>query len=158
MRIILIVLLHVTLFAQSYNFDEVKFVSAIETDFRQSGKIEIEKNSTIITYTKPQFKLINKTDNNITITNSSGEIYALRGKALFYTNLFIGVMTRLGDIKEIKTNRDFDVQKDNDIYNITFKGDIADSILKAEVKTKEAKVISFKMFMPNDDTLTIIKK
>lgn len=158
MRIILIILLHVTLFAQSYDFDEVKFVSAVGADFKQSGKIEIEKNKTIITYTKPKFKLITKTDNNITIEGSSGDIYTLKGKALFYTNLFIGVMTRLGDIKEIKTNRDFDLKKVENIYYLNFKGDIADSIINAEVKTKESKVISFKMFMPNDDTLKIIKK
>ena len=158
MRIVLIILLHVTLFAQSYDFDEVKFVSSVGADFKQSGTIEIKQNKTIITYTKPKFKLITKRDNNITIKGSSGDIYTLKGKALFYTNLFIGVMTRLGNINEIKTNRDFDVQKEKNIYYLYFKGDIADSIIKAEVQTKESKVISFKMFMPNDDTLKIIKK
>lgn len=158
MRTVLILLLHVTLFAQSYNFDEIKFINAVETDFKQSGKVEITKNSTIITYTQPKFKRITKTDNNITIQGSSGDIYALKGKALFYTNLFIGIMIRLGDINEIKINRDFDVQEENDIYYLKFKGDIADSIIKAEVRTKESKVLNFKMFMPNDDTIQIIKR
>ena len=35
---------------------------------------------------------------------------------------------------------------------------IKDSINKAEVKTKESKVLSFKMFMPNEDILQIVKK
>jgi len=158
MRIVLIILLHVTLYAQSYNFDEIKFVSAVGTDFRQSGKIEIQKNITIITYTQPRFKQIVKNDNNITIKGSSGDVYTLKGKALFYTNLFIGVMTKLGNIDEIKTNRDFDVEKVKNIYYLTFKGDIADRVEKAEVKVDNSKVVRFKMFMPNEDTLEIIKK
>ena len=158
MRIILIVLLHVSLFATQYDFDEIKFVSAVGTDFRQSGNIEVLKEKTIITYKNPRFKQITKTNGNITIKGSSGDVYTLKDKALFYTNLFIGIMTRLGDFDEIKTNRDFDVEKENSIYYLKFKGDIADSIIKAEVKTKNSKVLSFKMFMPNEDTLEIIKK
>ena len=115
MRIILIILLHVSLFATQYNFDEIKFVSAVGTDFRQSGKIEVLKEKTIITYEKPRFKQITKTDANITIKGSSGDVYTLKGKALFYTNLFIGIMTRLGSYEEIKTNRDFDVEKEKNI-------------------------------------------
>jgi len=158
MRIVLIVLLHVSLFASSYNFDEIKFVKAIEATFQQSGNIEISDDTTIITYTKPSFKQIKKTDNNTTIKGSSGDVYALKGKALFYTNLFIGIMTRLGDINEMKTNRDFDVEKVDKTYYLSFKGDISNQIEKAEVKTDGSKVLSFKMFMPNEDTLEIIKK
>jgi len=158
MRIILIILLHVSLFATQYNFDEIKFVSAVGTDFRQSGKIEVLKEKTIITYKKPRFKQITKTDDNITIKGSSGDVYTLKGKALFYTNLFIGIMTRLGSYEEIKTNRDFNVEKEKNIYYLDFRGDIADQIVKAEVKTDETKVLSFKLFMPNEDTLEIIKK
>ena len=158
MRIIFIIFLHVTLFANSYNFDEIKFVNAVGADFKQSGKIEILKNRTIITYNEPRFKEITKIDNNITIQGKSGDIYTLKGRALFYTNLFIGIMTRLGDFSELKTNSDFEVEKENNIYYLKFKGDISDSIVKAEVKTKNSKVISFKMFMPNEDSLEIIKK
>ncbi len=158
MRIIFIILLHVTLFANFYNFDEIKFVNAVGTDFKKSGKIEILKNRTIITYKEPRFKEITKTDNNITIKGKSGDIYTLKGKALFYTDLFIGVMTRLGDFSELKTNSDFEVEKEKNIYYLKFKGDIANSIIKAEVKTKNSEVLSFKMFMPNEDSLEIIKK
>jgi len=158
MRTILILFLHVALFANSYNFDEIKFVSAVGTDFRKSGKIEITQDKTIITYTKPRFKQITKTDDNITIKGSSGDFYNLKGKALYYTSLFIDVMTKLDNFDEIKSNRDFNVEREKDIFYITFQGDLANSVVKAEVKTKDLKVISFKMFMPNEDSLEIIKK
>ncbi|HIP29600.1 MAG TPA: hypothetical protein EYG93_09365 [Sulfurospirillum arcachonense] len=158
MRIIFIILLHVTLFATSYDFDEIKFVNAVGTDFKQSGMIEVLNDRTIITYTEPRFKEIIKTDNNITIKGKSGDVYTLKGKALFYTNLFIGVMTRLGNFNELKANSDFEVQKEKNMYYLRFKGDIADSIIRAEVTTKNSKVLSFKMFMPNEDRLEIIKK
>jgi hypothetical protein len=158
MRIILILFLNAALFAQSYNFDEIKYVSAVDTDFRQSGKIEISNEKVVITYNEPRFKQITKTDNNISIKGSSGDTYNLKGKALFYTNLFISIMNRLGDFNELKTNRDFEVEQEKDIYYVRFKGDISNSIVKAEVKTKNSKVLSFKMFMPNEDTLTIVKK
>jgi hypothetical protein len=67
-------------------------------------------------------------------------------------------MTKIGDIDKIKSNRDFKVERaDNTLY-LTFLGDLADTIIKAEVKIADLKVVSFKMFMPNEDTLTIIKK
>lgn len=158
MRFILVLLLHISLFASSYNFDEIKFVSAVETDFRQSGKIEILENETIITYKEPKFKQIKKTDNNISIEGASGDIYQLKGKALYYTAIFIDIMTKLDNFDGIKTNRDFSVEKDNDILYVTFLGDLVDVIVKAEVSTKNSQVISFKMFMPNQDTLEVIKK
>ncbi len=158
MRIILIILLHVTLYAQSYNFEEIKFVNAVGTDFTKSGNIEIKKDKTTITYTKPSFKKIVKTDHNISIESSSGDVFNLKGQALYYTDLFIGIMTRLGDFNELKTNRDFTIEKEKNIYYLSFKGDIANQIEKVEVKTDKSKVISFKMFMPNEDTVEIIKK
>ncbi len=158
MRTILILLLHVALFANSYEFDEVKFVNAVGVEFRQSGKIEMMQDKTIITYSNPRFKQITRTDTNITIKGSSGDIYTLKGKALFYTDLFIGVMTRLGNFEELKSNKDFDVEKEGNTYYLTFKGDIRDSINKAEVKIKKTNVVSFKMFMPNEDRLQIVKK
>ncbi len=158
MRTLLILLLHLSLFASSYNFEEIKYVSAVDTTFYKYGKIETLDKKTIITYTKPNFKQITKTDDNVSIKSSSGDVYNLKGKALYYTKLFIDVMVKLGEFKQIKTNRDFKVEKDGDMFYLTFLEDMADSIVKAEVKTKNSKVISFKMFMPNEDTLEIIKK
>jgi len=158
MRIILILLLHVILFANSYNFEEIKFVSAVDTSFKKSGKIEVDKGKVVITYKEPSFKQITKIDNNITIKGSSGDIFILKGKALYYTGLFIDVMTKIDTFDKLKTNIDFKIERKNDIFYITFLGDLADTITKAEVKIKNLKVLSFKMFMPNDDTLEIIKK
>ena len=158
MRFILILFLHVSLFANSYNFDEIKFVSAVDTSFRQSGNIKILEDETIITYKKPRFKQIIKKDDNISIEGASGDIYYLKGKALYYTAIFIDVMTKLDDFDAIQTNRDFSVEKEKNILYITFLGEISDVIKKAEVKSKKQKVLSFKLFMPNEDTLEIVKK
>lgn len=157
MRFIIIILLHVALFASSYDFNEFKFVSAVSTTFKKSGKIDTQGLITKITYKEPKYKQIIKNDENVSIKDSSGKIYRLKGKALYYTKMFINIMTRLGKFSEIKTNNDFDVQKDGDIYNLVFKGDLANMIVKAEVKTKKSKVLSFKLYMPNEDTLSIIK-
>ncbi len=158
MRLMMIFFLHVALFAYSYNFTESKFVSAVSVSFEKEGNINIQKDKVIITYKKPSYKKIIENDNNVSIEDSEGKIYHLKGKAKFYTKLFIDIMVRLGDFKELKSNEDFDVQKDGDIYNLSFKGDLADSIDRAEVQVKNSKVLSFKMFMPNDDTLKITKK
>lgn len=158
MRFILVLLLHVSMFASSYDFDEIKFVSAVGTDFKKSGNIKILKDEIIITYKKPGFKQIRKIDNNISIESSSGDIYNLKGKSLYYTALFLDIITKLDSFNEIKTNRDFSVEKEKNIFYLTFLGDLADIIVRAEVKTKKLKVLSFKLFMPNTDTLEIIKK
>jgi len=158
MRFVLILLLHVALFASSYEFDEYKFIKAVSSEIKKSGKIEIDGDKTIVTYIKPKYKQIIKEDENVSIKDSEGNIYNLKGKAKYYTKLFINTMTRLGEFSELKSNKDFDVVKYEDMYNITFKGDISNQIIKAEVEIKNSKVKSFKMFMPNEDTLQIIKK
>lgn len=154
----MIFFLHVVLFANSYNFIESKYISAVSTSFEKEGNINIEKNRVIITYKKPSYKKIIEDDNSVSIEDSEGKVYHLKNQAKHYTKLFIDIMVRLGDLSELKPNEDFDVKKDGDIYDITFKGDLADSIVKAEVKVKNSKVLSFKMFMSNDDTLKITKK
>jgi len=158
MRYILILFIQLTLYAQNYNFDEIKYISAVSQEFKKSGNINIEEERTIITYTKPSFKEIIKDNENVSIKGSSGKIYKLKGRAKVFTQQFIDIMTRLGNIDEMKTNRDFDVKKEDNLYYITFLEDISNQIKNAEVKVKDSKVISFKMFLPNEDTIEIIKK
>lgn len=158
MRYILILFFQLTLFAQNYDFDEIKFITAVSTEFKKSGNINIEKDKTTITYSKPTYKQIIKDDENIIIKGSSGKIFTLKGKAKYYTKQFIDTMIILGDFNKIKTNRDFDVKEKKDILLVTFKSDISSQISRAEVRIKDSKVVSFKMYLPNEDTLKIIKK
>ena len=158
MRYFLILMLHVMLFGETYDFDEYKFVAAASAEFKKSGNLFFDGNKTVITYSKPKYKQIISYDKNVSIEGSSGKIFKLKGKALFYTQIFINIMTRVDDIDELKTNRDFDVKIKDELYFLTFKGEIGDQILRAEVETKESKVLSFKLFMKNDDTLEIVKK
>jgi hypothetical protein len=147
-----------SLFGSSYDFYEYKFVSAAGTMFKKEGKISVDGKKSTITYSKPKYKQIISDGENITIEGASGTIFKLKGKALFYTKLFIDVMIRLDNLKELQTNRDFDVKKEDNLYKLSFKGEIEDQILSAEVQTKSAKVVSFKLFMKNGDSLEIVKK
>lgn len=158
MRYFLALLLSIVLFGDSYDFDEYKFVHAAGTEFKKSGNISFDGNKTIITYSEPKYKQIVSDDKNISIEGSSGKIYKLKGKALFYTKQYITIMTRIDDFKELKSNRDFDVKKEGDLYRLEFKGEIEDQIPKAEVQTKDSEVVSFKLFMKNSDTLEIVKR
>ncbi len=159
MRIILILLFStILLFASSYDFDEHKYISAAAVEFKKSGHISFNEEQTVITYSKPQYKQIVLKDGNISIEGESGKIIYLKDKALFFTKMYITTMTRIDNIKALKTNRDFDVIQKKDIYTLEFKGLTKDQISKAEIKTKDSKVISFKLFMKNNDTLEIVKK
>jgi len=159
MRYILVLCLSVMLFgASSYDFNEYKFVSAASVTFKQSGNISFDNSKTIITYSQPKYKQIIDDGIDVTITSKSGKTYKLKGKALFYTKLFIDVMKRLGDIKYLKKSRDFLLVKKENIYIVEFKNGIKDQVLKAEVEVKNSKVKSFKLFMKNGDTLEIIKR
>ena len=159
MRYILMILLSTVLFANdSYDFDEYKFIFAASTTFKQSGNIYFDKDKTIITYSIPKYKQIVDDNENITIIGKSGKSYKLKGKGLFYTKLFIDIMIRLGDFNKFKAARDFSLTREGNIYIVTFKGEMEDEILKAEVLTKKSRVQSFKLFMKNGDTLEIVKK
>jgi outer membrane lipoprotein-sorting protein len=158
-KIIVLLILNITLFASSYNFDEYKFVSAASITFKQSGNISFEGDKTIITYSEPKYKQIVSDGTNITIQGSSSKkLYKLKGKALFYTKLFIDVMSRLGEFKNLKNSRDFDVKKQGDLYEISFKRELEDQLIKGEGLTKDTKVKSFKLFMKNGDTIEIVKR
>jgi len=158
MRLILILFIGASLFAQSYKFDEYKFVFAANQEFKKSGNISFDGNKTIITYDEPQHKQIVTDGVNVTVEGSSGKIYTLKGKARFYTNQFIELMTKIDEFKELKTNRDFNVKKEKEKYTLSFNGEIQDQVPHAEVIVKQSKVISFKLFMKNDDTLEIVKR
>ena len=158
MRYLLILFIQLTLFAQNYDFEEIKYISALSHEFKKSGNINIEEERTVITYSKPSFKEIIKDNENVSIKGSSGIIYKLKGRAKVFTQQFIDIMTRLGNIDEMKSNKDYNVKKENNLYYITFLEDISSQINNAEVSVKDSKIISFKMFLPNKDTIEIIKK
>ena len=158
MRYIIILFLSLKLFATSYEFDEYKFVSAASVTFKQRATISFDNNKTTITYSKPKYKEIIDDGVNITIKGSSGKIYKLKGKGLFYTKLFIDVMSKLGDFKKLKNCRDFNIDKRSDTYIVNFNNELKDQLIKATVTTKDLKVKSFKLFMQNGDTLEILKR
>jgi len=159
MRYFLMLCLSIMLFAaESYDFDEYKFVSAASATFKKSGNISFDKDKTVITYFEPKYKQIINDGTNITIKANSGKSYKLKGKGLFYTKLFIDVMARLGNIKKLKNSKDFVLSKKDNFYIVNFKGEMEDEVLKAEVCIEKAKVKSFKLFMKNGDTIEIAKK
>ncbi len=158
MRSLLILVFTTLLFSEAYDFDENKFVFAIGNTFHKVGRIDYSEGKATITYSHPKYKQIVKADNNISIEGSSGEKYYLKGKALSHTKAFIDIMIRLGEYREIRNNKDFDVEKEGDRYLLTFKGDMKQMLPKAEVRTEGKRVKSFKLFMKNGDTLEIVKR
>jgi hypothetical protein len=146
------------LFSLSYDFDEIKFIDAIGQKIQKSGHIDIQERYVEIVYHTPSFKKIIKIDDNITIEGKDGSIYSLKGKALYHTNKFIDIMGSLGEYKRLQNNQDFRIQKEKDEYHVRFFGEIADVISHAIVHVENEKVLRFKMFMHNGDTLEIIKK
>jgi len=158
MRYFIILLFSISIYGESYDFDEYKFVHAANQEFKKSGNIAVDGKKTTITYIKPQYKQIINNDGNVSIKGSSGKVYTLKGKALFYTKMFINLMTSIDSFDELKPSKDFDIKKDKENYTLVFKGDLEDQISKAIVRTQNSKVLSFKLFMINDDTLEIIKK
>ncbi len=159
MRVIVIFILCVNfLFSTSYDFDEIRFIKAIDNKTYKSGHIDISDSSVTVTYKTPSYKKILKREDNVTIESSSGDTYGLKGKALLYTNIFINIMSRLGEYKSLKTNKDFRVDKEDGRFQITFLENIGDVIKSAFVYVKNQKVISFKLYMHNGDTIEIIKK
>ncbi len=158
MRYLLIVFFNIFLFAESYDFDENKFVFAMGNTFYKAGNILFTKDKATITYRIPRYKQIIKDGDKISIEGKSGKKYHLKGKALSHTRLFIDIMIRLGQYKEIKSNKDFSVKQEKSKYVLTFKDKMKQMLPKAEVKIQSEKVISFKLFMKNGDTLEIIKR
>ena len=151
-------MLTISLFADSYDFDEHKYVFAIANTFDKSGNIKFTKNKVIITYTLPKYKKIIKENDKVSIQGKSEKVYYLKGQALFRTKQFIDIMVRLGQAKEIRNNPDFDVKKFKDKIILTFKGEMKKVLPKAEVVMERKKVRSFKLFMKNNDTLEIVKR
>ncbi len=159
MRIIVIFILCIKFsFSAGYDFDEVRFIKAIDNKIYKSGHIDIDDFVVTVTYKTPSYKKILKKENNVTIEGSSGNVYGLKGKALWYTDMYIDIMSRLGEYKSLKTNKDFYVDKEGEELRVTFLEDVGDVIKSALVLVKNQKVVSFKLYMHNGDTIEIIKK
>jgi hypothetical protein len=158
MRIILILSLAINIFATTYNFNENKFIKAAGIELHKSGSISTDANKTVITYDKPQFKRIITDGQTLTMESSSGKVYKLKGKALFYTNQFISIMTQIDEFKELQSNKKFELKKEKNRYTLTFIGKFNDQVTHAIVIVKNKRVLRFKLFMRNGDTLEIVKK
>lgn len=158
MRYLLILFFTISLFGDSYNFDEYRFINATSKTKHKSGNIFFKGEQTVITYTQPLHKKIIKDADLVTIEDSVKNRYKLKGKALFYTKMFINIMQKLGDIHNLKTDREYRVDKNGSKYSVTFIGDMKEEIPRAEALVKDSKVVEFKLFMKNSDTLEIVKK
>ncbi len=158
MQYILILLISITAFASSYNFDEHRYVNAIDKKFIKTGIISIEDDKTIVTYEKPIFKRIVADSKSITIEDADGDIEKLSGDMLLYTKMYLDLIKKIDDVQELKSNDDFDIKKELDIYVLHIKNQLSDYVTKVEVKTSQNKISEFKIYMLNDDTIKIIKK
>ncbi|MCF6330662.1 MAG: hypothetical protein L3I99_03860 [Sulfurimonas sp.] len=158
MQYILILLISITAFASTYNFDEHRYVNAVEKKFTKSGTISIEDDKTVITYEKPIFKKIVANSKSIVIEDADGETEELSGDMLLYTKMYLDLIKKIDNVQELKSNDDFDIKKELDIYVLHIKNQLSDYVTKIEVKTLQDKISEFKIYMLNDDTIKIIKR
>jgi len=157
-RYFFLIFLNIFLFAEGYHFEENKYVDALDSTFTKRGFIEVAEKEVHITYTAPQAKEIIKKNETVGIKGKSGKVYYLKGIALERTKQFIDIMIRLGAYKEIKNNEDFTITSTARGYSIAFSETLKKLFTKAEVETKADKVLRFKLFMKNNDTLEIVKR
>jgi hypothetical protein len=144
-----------TLFANSYKFDEIKYIKAVDNEFINSGRIDINGTKIIISY---KDRKIIKDGENIQIVTKDEKVTNLKDNAKRYTNIMIDTMVKLGNYNLLMNENSFEKEFDKNLVNVSFKGDVANLIKKAIVKIKDKKVIEFEMIMPNEDRLKIVKK
>lgn len=156
MKKLLALFLHVTiLFGGSYSFDEIKYIKAVDSEFKKSGKINIDENKIVISYKDKQ---IVKKNDDIKIITSDKKVTTLEGKAKYFTGMMIDTMAKLGEYKKLMSEDGFKKEVDKDLIYVSFSGDLTNLVTSAVVKVKDNKVSEFEMFMPNEDRLKIIKK
>ena len=158
MRFIILLLINIALYSNTFNFDEYRFVYAVGTTFKKSGTITIDKEAITISYKKPNFRKIISDGKDIGIEDESGKVNKLKGKALFYTKQYLDLIIKVESVKELKSNENFDVEMKADIQILHPKNEMKQKIEKIEVKRVEGEISEFKMFMSNSDTVEIIKE
>jgi len=158
MRFIIFLLINITLFANTFNFNEYRFVHAVGTTFTKSGTIQIDAQKITIEYKKPNYKKIISDGENISIEDDSHIVKNLKGRALFYTKAYMTLIVDVENSKELKSNKLFDV-KDEDGKKILYpKNEMKKQVPKIEVDVINGKIQKFKMFMLNEDTVEIVKE
>ena len=156
MKFFLVFFLHVALlFASSYNFDEIKYIKAVDSEFINSGKIFIDGTKVVISYKDRE---IIKQGDEIKIVTSNKKVTHLKDKVKYFTGLMIDTMVTLGEYNRLMREDSFKKEIEKNLIYINFRGDLKNLVTKAIVKVKDNKVVEFEMFMPNEDRLKIVKK
>ena len=156
--VLLIISLTLMLNAASYKFDEYRLVKAVDVKFKKSGAITFDKDKISITYDKPQYQKVTSGKKGVTIDKGDGDIEKLEGRALTYTKVYLDLLRELDNVNNYQENRDFRVEKADNVYTLYPKGEIDFRIEKIVVDTKKDKVKSFKMYMKNQDIIEIVKR
>ena len=155
---LLLIFLTLTLNATTYKFDELRYVKAVLVEFKKTGTMFMDDKSICITYDAPKYQKVTSSEDGVTIDNGDGKVQKLEGRALQYTKVYLELVRELDDINNYKNNRDFSVEKEQNIYTLYPKGEMSYKIEKIEIDTKNDQVKSFKMHMSNEDIITIVKK
>ena len=158
MRFIILLLITMTLYSNTFNFNEYRFVYAVGTTFKKSGTITIDNRAITISYKKPNFKKIISDGENIGIEDESGDVKQLKGRALLYTKQYLDLIINVESVKELKSNENFDVEMKDNIQTLYPKNEMKRQLEKIEVKRVNGEISEFKMFMSNSDTVEIIKE
>ncbi len=154
-KIALIILASFTfLHSQAIEFEETKFLSALDTETFKRGNIQYDENKMVIHYNKG--RVITKIDNNLTIQNSSGKIVAtidLRKKP--HLSLYFR-LTKALFLKDFKSlEKDFDIDKNGSKYTFKPKGNINKAVKLIELYLDKESVQTIIISFINNDKITI---
>jgi len=158
MRLVILLLITMSLYSNSFNFNEYRFVYAVGTTFKKSGSIVINNEAITISYKKPNFKKIISDGEAIGIEDESGKVNQLKGRALIYTKQYLDLIIKVERTKVLESNENFDVEMKDQIQTLYPKNEMKKQVEKIEVKRVNGEISEFKMFMSNSDTVEIIKE
>ncbi len=154
-KLTLIILASFTfLHSQAIEFEETKFLSALDTETFKRGKILYDENKMVIHYNKG--RIITKVDNNLTIQNSSGKVIATinlieKPHLSLYFRLTKALF--LMDFKSLE--KDFDIDKNGSKYIFKPKGNITKAVKLIELYLDKESVQTIIISFVNNDKITI---
>jgi len=146
-------LFSLSLSAQSFHFQEVRYSNALDKSKMLEGNISFVENGLLIDYTDAKQSL--HYINAVLVYSKNEKIVMLDAKSVQRIKEYFDILMLLHDADDKKLEKDFIVEKDAQTLLLTPKTIIKNFIKKIKLTKKKNELTSVQLILNNDDLITI---
>jgi len=151
--VLLLLITFGTLFAKSYNFQETRYISALDKNIVLNGIIDFKKDSIKIEY-KKQNKIVEYSNADIKLYQNGKEVELAKEQKSFMVQYF-EILNLLHNNSEEILSDDFEIIQMGDEEALIPTGFLKNFIDEIDLKKRDGEFKNIRLILKNSDTVTI---